>query len=189
MTAGRVNARLASSLVSLASPLAACAGAGAATGASALPAPAVVLPTGFVTAGAGASSMGTRHNPGIVEAHKRTNFFLVFVQLLPMAALLYVLYTTVGGSKSFNPLGGADITDDVTVIPTTRFDDVKGCDEAKSSYPPYHVLSVACIAYGAFLLGCAAVRGAFRLPLPAAAAVLGGMLGCRVALAAGWPRV
>ena len=28
-----------------------------------------------------------------------------------------------------------------------------GCDEAKSSYPPYHVLSVACIAYGAFLLG------------------------------------
>lgn len=28
-----------------------------------------------------------------------------------------------------------------------------GCDEAKSSYPPYHVLSVMCIAYGAFLLG------------------------------------
>jgi len=28
-----------------------------------------------------------------------------------------------------------------------------GCDEAKSSYPPYHVLSVICIAYGAFLLG------------------------------------
>lgn len=28
-----------------------------------------------------------------------------------------------------------------------------GCDEAKSSYPPYHVTSVMCIAYGAFLLG------------------------------------
>jgi hypothetical protein len=28
-----------------------------------------------------------------------------------------------------------------------------GCDESKSSYPPYHVLSVASIAYGAFLLG------------------------------------
>uniref|UniRef100_A0A7S4PAL4 EamA domain-containing protein n=1 Tax=Guillardia theta TaxID=55529 RepID=A0A7S4PAL4_GUITH len=28
-----------------------------------------------------------------------------------------------------------------------------GCDEAKTSYPPYHILSVGCIAYGAFLLG------------------------------------
>ena len=25
--------------------------------------------------------------------------------------------------------------------------------QAKSSYPPYHVLSVMCIAYGAFMLG------------------------------------
>mmetsp|Transcript_2686 Transcript_2686/g.4306 ORF Transcript_2686/g.4306 Transcript_2686/m.4306 type:complete len:376 (-) Transcript_2686:741-1868(-) len=28
-----------------------------------------------------------------------------------------------------------------------------GCDEAKSSYPAYHVMSVGCIAFGAFLLG------------------------------------
>jgi len=35
-----------------------------------------------------------------------------------------------------------------------------GCDEAQSSYPPYHVLSVACIAYGAFLLGFSAKSAA-----------------------------
>jgi hypothetical protein len=36
-----------------------------------------------------------------------------------------------------------------------------GCEEAKSSYPPYHVTSVMCIAYGAFLLG----QGAAGMPL------------------------
>lgn len=34
-----------------------------------------------------------------------------------------------------------------------------GCDEAKSTYPAYHVLSVACIAFGAFLLGKGTASG------------------------------
>ena len=41
----------------------------------------------------------------------------------------------------------------VAVMPLTCSLFRIGCDEAKSSYPAYHVLSVACIAYGAFLLG------------------------------------
>ena len=56
MTAGRVDATLASSLVSLAWPLAPCAAEGAAA-APVLPAPAVTLPAGFLTAAAGASAL------------------------------------------------------------------------------------------------------------------------------------
>eukprot|EP00286_Rhodomonas_abbreviata_P026144 CAMPEP_0181297272 /NCGR_PEP_ID=MMETSP1101-20121128/5150_1 /TAXON_ID=46948 /ORGANISM="Rhodomonas abbreviata, Strain Caron Lab Isolate" /LENGTH=474 /DNA_ID=CAMNT_0023402195 /DNA_START=137 /DNA_END=1561 /DNA_ORIENTATION=- len=39
-----------------------------------------------------------------------------------------------------------------------------GCDEAKTSYPVYHVLSVGCIAYGAFLLGKGTSKGSAKTP-------------------------
>lgn len=41
----------------------------------------------------------------------------------------------------------------VAVMPIACYMAGFGCEEAKSSYPPYHVLSVMCIATGAFLLG------------------------------------
>jgi len=39
-----------------------------------------------------------------------------------------------------------------------------GCDEAKTSYPPYHILSVICIAYGAFMLGASPSGGKAARP-------------------------
>lgn len=41
----------------------------------------------------------------------------------------------------------------VAVMPIACYLAEVGCEEAGKSYPPYHVLSVICIAYGAFLLG------------------------------------
>ena len=85
------------------------------------------------SAAAAAAAMGTRFNPVIVETQQRTSLLLVLARLLPYAVLGYVGYTMMGGAKmpGFNPLGGSDITEEVTVVPDTRFEDVKGCDEAK----------------------------------------------------------
>jgi ATP-dependent metalloprotease len=78
--------------------------------------------------------MGTRANPVIVESHERVSFMGMLMKVMPLAVLAYFAYSAMSGSKgmTFNPLGGPDITDEVSSIPDTRFDDVKGCDEAKA---------------------------------------------------------
>ena len=81
-----------------------------------------------------AQGLGTRMNPVIVESHRRGSFWGALASLVPYAILAYVGYSMMNGMqgmKGFNPLGGSDIAEEVSSVPDTRFEDVKGADEAK----------------------------------------------------------
>lgn len=78
---------------------------------------------------------GSRANPLLVEVSPaKPSFLQVLLRLSSFAILAYVLYrlvtVTTGGSPFPNLTG--DASEPVTETPVTRFDDVKGVDEAKA---------------------------------------------------------
>ena len=82
--------------------------------------------------------MGTRTNPVVVEAYPgKRDFSAALVRFLSTAGLLGLAYYLFAGSMTKSMGGGlgqfiGDGAEEVTEIPTTRFGDVKGVDEAKA---------------------------------------------------------
>jgi len=87
----------------------------------------------------GLAAVGTRGNPVIVEMARdvRREYAMQALRLAGWCLLGYFVYAYVlGGGKGGLPgplaaLTSSDIAEEVTDVPTTRFSDVKGVDEAK----------------------------------------------------------
>jgi ATP-dependent metalloprotease len=87
-----------------------------------------------------ASMPGTRQNPLVVEAFAGrrdfTSTIVRYISIAGMFALVYYLLNNVV-NKGVGGMGGGlsqlvgDSAEEVTEVPTTRFSDVKGADEAK----------------------------------------------------------
>jgi len=82
----------------------------------------------------GGGSVGTRANPVIVEVSAgRTGMLVNVIRLVGLGIFVAFVYQTLNGKQLPSPLAQltGDISEEVTDIPTTRFSDVKGVDEAK----------------------------------------------------------
>ena len=105
--------------------------------------PAATFDAGGAGGGSGAAAAalaaGTRGNPIVVEMARdsRREFLTQALRLAGFCVVGYLVYTYVlGGGKGGLPgplaaLTSSDIAEEVTDVPTTRFSDVKGVDEAK----------------------------------------------------------
>lgn len=98
--------------------------------------------------------------PHFIEKLPHTEFWIAAIGSSALGAVVKTLETKAFAESdislcapflAFDPV--MQFVVGVLIMPITCSLLQIGCDEAKSSYPPYHVLSVACIAYGAFLLG------------------------------------
>jgi ATP-dependent metalloprotease len=86
---------------------------------------------GLLTQG---GAVGTRANPVIVEVSAgRTGMIVNVIRLVGLGIFVAFVYQTLNGKQLPSPLAQltGDMSEEVTDIPTTRFSDVKGVDEAK----------------------------------------------------------
>jgi ATP-dependent metalloprotease len=89
---------------------------------------------GMLTGSQGSGPFGTRANPVIVEVSAgRTGMLVNVLRLVGLGIFVTFVYQTLNGKQLPSPLAQltGDISEEVTDIPTTRFSDVKGVDEAK----------------------------------------------------------
>lgn len=83
----------------------------------------------------GYGSPGSRGNPMVVEVQTgRAGIFTNIMRLASIGITVALLYQLFGKSGMASPLANltGDIAEEVTDVPSTRFGDVKGVDEAKA---------------------------------------------------------